>query len=102
MKIVDLREFESHPGTYIAAAREGEFVVVIDGDKAVVTLNAAPPDIPLDHPFAEMALRGEARLGRPLSPEEKAKLYHRSPGPPVLQGTTSAEILDALREDTRP
>jgi hypothetical protein len=52
-----------------------------------------------EHPLAEMARRGEVRLGKPMTPEEKAKLYCWK-GPPLLQGITSAELIDALREDT--
>ncbi len=48
-----------------------------------------------DNPFAEMARRGEATLGRPLSAEEKARLYR--PMPSVLRGITVAELLDQER-----
>lgn len=99
MKTVGIRELKNNLSSYVRAARKGETVIVTDRGDAVARL--VPPETHghQEHPFAEMARRGEVRLGQPMTPEEKAKFYKRR-GPPLLRGITSAELLDALREDT--
>ncbi|HEX3652654.1 MAG TPA: type II toxin-antitoxin system prevent-host-death family antitoxin [Rhizomicrobium sp.] len=99
MKTVGLRELKNNLSAYVRAARKGETVFITDRGEAVAQL--IPPARPQEreHPLAEMARRGEVRLGKPMTPEEKAKFYNRK-GPPLLHGITSAELIDALREDT--
>lgn len=99
MKTVGLRELKNNLSAYVRAVRKGETVAVTDRGEVVAHL--APPVGPAreTHPFEEMARRGEVTLGKRLSKKEKIKLYSRR-GPPLLKGITSAEILDALREDT--
>ena len=100
MKTVGIRELKNSLSAYVRAARKGETVVVTDRGEVVARLmppEAAKKD---EHPFAEMARRGEARIGKPLDPKVKAAIRARRRGPPLLKGTTVKEILDALREDT--
>jgi prevent-host-death family protein len=99
MKTVGLRELKNNLSAYVRAARNGETVVVTDRGQAVARLVSPVETTESEHPLAEMARRGEVRLGQRMTPEEKAKFYSR-PGPPLLKGITSAELLDALREDT--
>lgn len=99
MKTVGLRELKNNLSAYVRAARKGETVVVTDRGQAVAQLTSPAGVTEAEHPLAEMARRGEVRLGKPMTAEERAKFYLR-PGPPLLKGITSAEILDALREDT--
>jgi prevent-host-death family protein len=99
MKSVGLRELKNNLSAYVRAARKGETVVVTDRGQTVARLVPPADLVEPEHPLAEMARRGEVRLGKRLTPEEKAKLYSWR-GPPLLHGITSGEILDALREDT--
>ena len=99
MKTVGLRELKNNLSAYVRAARNGETVVVTDRGQAVARLVSPTETSETEHPLAKMARRGEVRLGQKMTPEEKAKFYSR-PGPPLLKGITSAELLDALREDT--
>ena len=99
MKTVGLRELKNNLSAYVRAARRGETVVVTDRGQAVARLVSLAEPSDTEHPLAEMSRRGEVRLGKRMTPEEKAKFYAR-PGPPLLKGITSAELLDALREDT--
>jgi prevent-host-death family protein len=99
MKTVGLRELKNNLSAYVRAARKGETVVVTDRGEAVAKLVSPGAPAGEEHPFAEMARRGEVRLGKSMTSEERAKFYRRR-GPPLLKGITSAEILDALREDT--
>jgi len=100
MKTVGIRKLKSALSTYLRAARQGETVVVTDRGEPVAKL--VPPQTPSvdENPFAEMIRRGEARGPTPLDPKVRAAIRARRRGPPVLKGTTVAEILDALREDT--
>jgi len=95
MKTVGMREMKNKFSAYVRAARKGETVAITD--RGVIVAHLAPPKISHEeeNPFAEMARRGEATLGRPISKEERAKLYHVRP--PRLHGITSAELLDAER-----
>lgn len=99
MKTVGLRELKNNLSAYVRAVRKGETVTVTDRGEVVARLVSPETAVAEEHPLAEMARRGEVTLGRRLSQEEKAKLYSWR-GPPLLKGITSAEILDALREDT--
>ncbi|MEI9888281.1 MAG: type II toxin-antitoxin system prevent-host-death family antitoxin [Rhizomicrobium sp.] len=100
MKTVGIRELKNSLSTYVREAKDGETIVVTDRGEPVAQL-APIKTLEKEHPFAEMARRGEATIGRPLSAEKKAAIRARRRGPPILQGITTAEILDALREDTR-
>jgi prevent-host-death family protein len=99
MKSVGVRELKNNLSAYVRAARQGETVLVTDRGEIVAKLG--PPERPeqFEHPLAEMARRGEVRLGKLMTPEEKATLYSWR-GPPLLHGITSAQIIDELREDT--
>jgi len=99
MKTVGLRELKNNLSAYVRKARKGETVVITDRGEAVAKLVSPGAPNEEDHPLAEMARRGEVRLGKRMTPEEKAKLYSWR-GPPLLHGITSAEIIDELREDT--
>jgi prevent-host-death family protein len=99
MKTVGLRELKNNLSAYVRKARKGQTVVITDRGEAVAKLVSPGVSDEEEHPLAEMARRGEVRLGQKMTPEEKAKFYMRR-GPPLLHGITSAEILDALREDT--
>ena len=98
MKTVGIRQLKSGLSAYIRAVRNGETVAVTDRGEVVAELSPPKKSKKVEHPFAEMARRGEITLGRPLSAAEKAKLYgvRRKP---LLKGITSAELLDADRED---
>ena len=88
MKTVGIRELKNSLSAYVREAQEGETIVVTDRGAPVAQLG--PPET-ADH-------RG-IKLHHQMTDEEKRAFYHR-PGPPLLRGITSAEILDALREDT--
>lgn len=98
MKTVGIREIKNDFSAYVRAARNGEIVTITDRGQVVARLVSPETPIAEEHPLAEMSRRGEITLGKRLSKEEKTKLYSRQ-GPPLLKGITSAEILDALRED---
>jgi prevent-host-death family protein len=99
MRSVGLRELKNNLSAYVRAVRNGETVVVTDRGQTVARLVPPAETSEPEHPLAEMARRGEVRLGKRMTAEEKAKFYAR-PGPPLLKGITSAELIDALREDT--
>jgi|SRR6185437_11094617 len=99
MKTVGLRELKNNLSAYVRAAHKGETVVVTDRGEAVAKLVSPEIPAPGEHPLATMARRGEVRLGQKMTQEERAKFYKRR-GPPLLHGITSAELLDAMREDT--
>ena len=98
MKTVGIRQLKSGLSAYIRAVRRGETVAVTDRGEVVAELVPPPKPKKEEHPFAEMARRGEVTLGRPLSDAVKAKLF-RVRRKPALKGITSAELLDADRED---
>ncbi len=98
MKTVGIRELKNGLSSYVRAARNGETVAVTDRGEVVAELSPPKKAIPDNHPFAEMARRGEVTLGRPISDAEKAKLY-RVRRKPLLKSGTSAELLEADRED---
>ncbi len=100
MKTVGIRELKDGLSGYVRDAQCGETIVVTDRGEPVAQLSPLASSNTQEHPFAEMAQRGEARLGSPLDPKVKAEIRARRRGPPLLDGTTSVEILDALREDT--
>jgi prevent-host-death family protein len=99
MKTVGIRELKNSLSTYVRKAHDGQTIVVTDRGEPVAQLTPLPSSDD-EHPFAEMARRGEARIGKPLDPKVKAAIRARRRGPPLLTGTTVKEILDALREDT--
>ncbi|HEY4942471.1 MAG TPA: type II toxin-antitoxin system prevent-host-death family antitoxin [Rhizomicrobium sp.] len=98
MKTVGIRQLKSGLSAYIRAVRRGETVAVTDRGEVVAELVPPKKSKRDEHPFAEMARRGEITLGRPLSVAEKKKLYG-TPRKPLLNGITSAELLDAVRGD---
>ncbi len=100
MKTVGIRELKNSLSTYVREAQDGETIVVTDRGEPVAQLAPVGKPHKDEHPFAEMARRGEARLGRPLDPKVKAAIRARRRGPPLLKGITVAQILDELREDT--
>ena len=99
MKTVGLRELKNNLSAYVRAARGGETVMVTDRGQAVVRLIAVESSGDTEKILDDMAARGELTRGKRLSTKEKAKIYSRR-GPPLLKDITSAELLDALREDT--
>ncbi len=88
MKTVGIRELKNSLSAYVREAQDGETIVVTDRGEPVAQLG--PPEMPN---------RTRIKLHHEMTAEEKRAFYHR-PGPPLLEGITSAEILDALREDT--
>lgn len=95
MTKVGLRELKNRLGTYIAKVRAGETVVVTDRGEVVAELR--PPAQGENAALLEMARKGEIRLGKPI---KDRKALYRVPRP-VLKGITSAELLDAEREEDR-
>jgi|ERR1700722_19002158 prevent-host-death family protein len=96
MKTVGLRELKNHLSEYVRHVREGETVTVTDRGEIVAEL-VPPRRAEAVHPgLEEMARRGDIRLGKPLSPEERKRLYRIMP---PVGGESVAETLDWLRGD---
>lgn len=100
MTRIGLNELKDRLDVYIAKVRAGETVVVTDQGEViaelkppVITGNAAPTGNPV---LDEMVRKGEIRLGKPIA-DRKA---HYAPMPPLNIGISSAELLDAEREDS--
>jgi len=96
MKTVGLRELKNHLSEYVRHVRDGETVTVTDRGEVVAELVPARRNEVVYQGLEEMARRGDIRLGRPLSPEERARLYRIMP---PIGGETVAESLDWLRGD---
>jgi prevent-host-death family protein len=94
MKTVGLRELKNRLSEYVRHVRDGETVTVTDRGEVVAEL--VPPrrheGIPAG--LEEMARRGEIRLGKRLTAEERKHLYREMP---PVGGPTSAELLDWVR-----
>ena len=91
MKTVGLRELKNHLSEYVRHVRDGETVTVTDRGEVVAEL--VPPRRQEGvHPgLEEMARRGDIRLGKPLSPEQRARLYRIMP---PVGGPSAVELLD--------
>ncbi len=95
MTKVGLRELKNRLGVYISKVRAGETVIVTDRGEVVAELT--PPSRAPNAALLEMARRGDLTLGKPL---KDRKALYGAPRP-VLKGITSAELLDAEREEDR-
>jgi prevent-host-death family protein len=100
MKTVGIRELKNSLSNYVREVNDGATIIVTDRGLPVAKLVPLTESSVEEHPFAEMARRGEARIGQPLDPKVKAEIRARRMGRSLLRGTTITELLDALREDT--
>ncbi|MEJ1969926.1 MAG: type II toxin-antitoxin system prevent-host-death family antitoxin [Rhizomicrobium sp.] len=82
MKTVGIRELKNSLSAYVREAQEGETIVVTDRGEPIAQLSPVGAPLKQEHPFAEMARRGEARLGKPLDPKLKAQIRARRRGRP--------------------
>ncbi len=88
MKIVSLQELQTSLETCLRAVRDGDTLVIMDGENEVARL--IPP-----------SAHAADRLVAPrhlMTYDDRLAFYSKS-RPPLLKGATSAEILDWLRED---
>jgi prevent-host-death family protein len=95
MKTVGLRELKNNLSAYVGAARKGETVVVTDRGEPVAQLTRPASSKTQPQPLEEMARRGGAILGKPLTAREREWLYRDRSA--VVREVTSTELLDSER-----
>ncbi len=96
MKTVGLRELKNHLSEYVRHVRAGETVAVTDRGEVVAELVPPRRQEGIPPGLEDMARRGDIRLGKPLSPEERKRLYRIMP---PVGGESATETLDWLRGD---
>jgi prevent-host-death family protein len=96
MKTVGLRELKNRLSEYVRHVRNGETVTVTDRGEVVAELVPARRHESVHPGLEEMARRGEIRLGKPSTPEERARIYRKMP---PVGGVSSKELLDWDRDE---